>query len=58
LRSGGYGYTVHKNIGYVYLPLEMAGVGTPLEVEVFGERFRAEVAANVLYDPQGERLRA
>ena len=57
LRSGGYGYTVQKSIGYVYLPLELAQVGTPLEIEVFGERVRAEVAPDVLYDPQGERLR-
>jgi len=58
LRSGGYGYTIGKHIGYVYLPLELAGIGTPLDVEVFGELFHAEVAPDVLYDPQGERLRA
>lgn len=57
LRSGGYGYTVAKNIGLVYLPLELTEAGTPLEVEVFGERFSAEVAADVLYDPRGIRLR-
>ncbi len=58
LRSGGCGYTVQKNIGCVYLPLELAGLETLLEVEVFAERFRAEVAPDVLYDPHGERLRA
>ncbi|MEW5988671.1 MAG: FAD-dependent oxidoreductase [Chloroflexota bacterium] len=57
LRSGGYGYTVGKNIGLAYLPLELAAEGTPLEVEVFGERVAAEVAAEVLYDPKGEYLR-
>jgi 4-methylaminobutanoate oxidase (formaldehyde-forming) len=57
LRSGGWGYTVGKWIGYIYLPLELARIGTRLEVESFGERFGAEVAADVLYDPQGERLR-
>ena len=57
LRSGGYGYTVGKNIGYVYLPLELAEAGTPLEVEAFGERIDAEVAPDVLYDPQGARVR-
>ncbi|MGH2592615.1 MAG: GcvT family protein [Anaerolineae bacterium] len=57
LRSGGYGYTIGRNIGYVYLPLELAEVGTSLDVEVFGERFEAEVAPDVLYDPQGVRLR-
>jgi 4-methylaminobutanoate oxidase (formaldehyde-forming) len=58
LRSGGYGYTVGRNIGFVYLPVETAVVGTPLEVEVFGERVPAEVAPDVLYDPQGARIRA
>jgi 4-methylaminobutanoate oxidase (formaldehyde-forming) len=58
LRSGGYGYTVRKWIGYIYLPLELATPGTPLEVEVFGERVKAEVTADVLYDPKGERLRS
>jgi len=57
LRSGGYGYTVSKTIGLVYLPKELTQIGTPLEVECFGERFPAEVAADVLYDPKGERLR-
>ena len=59
LRSGGYGYTVGRNIGFVYVPAELAqAVGTPLEVEVFGERVSAEVAHDVLYDPQGARIRA
>jgi 4-methylaminobutanoate oxidase (formaldehyde-forming) len=59
LRSGGYGYTVGRNIGLVYLPADVAGaVGTPLEVEVFGERVPAEVAADVLYDAEGARIRA
>jgi len=58
LRSGGWGYTVGKWIGYIYLPLELAKLGPlHLEVEAFGERFKAQVAADVLYDPQGERLR-
>ncbi|MEM4725052.1 MAG: glycine cleavage T C-terminal barrel domain-containing protein, partial [Candidatus Hadarchaeum sp.] len=57
LRSAGYGYTVKKNIGYVYLPTELAAVGTKLKVEVFGQHIDAEVAPDVLYDPRGERLR-
>jgi sarcosine dehydrogenase len=59
LRSGGYAYTVGRNVGFVYVPAELAqAVGTPLEVEVFGERVSAEVAPDVLYDPQGARIRA
>ena len=57
LRSGGYGYTVDKNIGLVYLPLELTKEGTSLEVEVFGERIPAQVAPGVLYDAKGLHLR-
>ena len=58
LRSGGYGYTVGSFIGYVYLPRQLAKPGTELEVEAFGQRARAQVAADVLYDPAGARIRA
>ncbi len=58
LRSGGYGYTVSKHIGFIYLPLDLAKVGTPLEVEIFGERYPATVEPDVLYDPKGERIKS
>ena len=58
VRSGGYGYTVGKNICLSYLPLELAAAGTAVKVEMFAERIPAEVAADVLYDPKGARLRA
>jgi len=57
VRSGGYGYTLRRNILYAYLPLELAKLGTNLEVEVFGHRWGAQVAPGVLYDPKGEKLR-
>ena len=56
--SGGIGYTVGASIAYAYLPVELAGKGTELEVEVFGEWIRAEVVTQPLYDPERERLRA
>jgi 4-methylaminobutanoate oxidase (formaldehyde-forming) len=58
LRSGGYGYTVGLEIGLVYLPLDLAAPGTPLEVELFGTRYPAAVAPDVLYDAEGTRIRA
>lgn len=57
VRSGGYGFTVRRNIVYAYLPVELSRVGTRLEVEVFDQRLGAEVAPTVLFDPKGERLR-
>ncbi|MGW8225845.1 MAG: glycine cleavage T C-terminal barrel domain-containing protein, partial [Anaerolineales bacterium] len=58
VRSGGFGYTVNRNIIYAYLPLENAKTGARFEVDVFEKRVTAEVTAAVLVDPKGERLRA
>ena len=57
LRSGGYGYTVRKNIGYAYLPVALAKVGTRLKVDVLGELVPAEVVPDALHDPQGTSIR-
>ena len=56
--SGGYGYTVGRSIAYAYLPADRAAVGQPVEVEIFGERVAGEIAAEPLWDPAGERIRA
>jgi glycine cleavage system aminomethyltransferase T/glycine/D-amino acid oxidase-like deaminating enzyme len=58
VRSGGYGYTLNRNIVYAYLPPSLAQAETPLEIEVFDNRLSAKVAPTVLLDPSGERLRA
>lgn len=58
VRSGGYGYTVKKNILLAYLPVELSKPGSRVEVELLEGRFIAEVTASVLYDPTGEKLRA
>src|SRR5579862_5502527 len=56
--SGGYGYTVERSIAYAYLPVELAEVGREVEVEIFGEWVPGEIAAEPLFDPKGERIRA
>ncbi len=58
VRSGGYGYTVKKNIVLAYLPLDLAKVGTKLEIDIFGERYPAQVVPTALFDPKGERVKA
>jgi glycine cleavage system aminomethyltransferase T len=58
VRSGGYGFTVKKNILYAYLPTELAKQGNHFIVELIEGRREAEVTASVLYDPKGEKLRA
>ncbi len=57
VRSGGYGYSVKRNIIFAYLPVELAKTGTRLEVDVFDAVHPVEVAPMVLVDPKGERLR-
>jgi 4-methylaminobutanoate oxidase (formaldehyde-forming) len=55
--SGSYGYAVERSIAYAYLPVAHADAGTAAEVEVFGEQVPAEVAAEPLWDPSGDRVR-
>jgi len=55
--SGGFGYTVGKSIAYAYVPAEHE-VGTEVAVEIFGEWVAGEIAAEPLFDPRGERIRA
>jgi 4-methylaminobutanoate oxidase (formaldehyde-forming) len=56
--SGGYGYTVERSIAYAYLPVSEVEPGREVEVEIFGEWVAGEVAAEPLYDPKGDRIRA
>jgi 4-methylaminobutanoate oxidase (formaldehyde-forming) len=55
--SGGYGYSVERSIAYAYVPAWVE-VGTPVEVDVFGEWVPGAVAAEPLFDPEGARVRA
>ena len=55
--SGGFGYAIGASIAYAYVPAEHAEPGTRLAVDIFGEWVAAEVRAEPLYDPKGERVR-
>jgi glycine cleavage system T protein len=55
--SGGFGYSVGQSIAYAYVPAEHE-VGTIVEVEIFGEWVAGKIAAEPLWDPTGERIRA
>ena len=56
LRSATYGHTLSRTVGTVYLP-STTPEGAGLEVDVFDERVAAIVAADVLHDPDGTRMR-
>jgi 4-methylaminobutanoate oxidase (formaldehyde-forming) len=57
VRSFGYGYTVRRNIALATLPAELEE-GAELTVDVLGDSVPARIERDVLYDPEGERLRA
>ena len=56
LRSAAFGYTVGRTVGTVYLAAAIEEE-TPIEVDVFDRRETGVVAADVLVDPTGARMR-
>jgi glycine cleavage system aminomethyltransferase T len=56
--SGAYGYIIERDIGLLYLSIELAEGGLELQVEIFGKRVPAQVATIPLANPRDERLRA
>jgi 4-methylaminobutanoate oxidase (formaldehyde-forming) len=55
VRSCAYAFTLGRNVALASVPATL-GEGAAVEVEVLGEPVGAEVAADVLYDPQNLRL--
>ena len=58
LTVGGYGYRLNHSIALAYVRTDLAREHSELEVEILGERCRAVVAREPLYDPHNRRLRA
>ena len=56
LRSVAYGTSVLRTIGTLYCSARLTE-GSALQVDVFDQRIPAVIAAEVLIDPRGERLR-
>jgi len=57
--SGNWGYRVGKSIALGMLRADLAVPGTQIEVEIYGDRFKATVQPDgPLFDPNNERLRA
>jgi glycine cleavage system aminomethyltransferase T len=55
--SAAYGYAIDASIAYAWLPAADAVTGTAVQVEYFGERLPAVVAAEPLFDPERKRVR-
>jgi len=56
--SGGYGHYTGASLGFAYIDAEFAAPGTPLTVELLGQRRRATVTPDAVWDPKNARLRA
>ncbi|WP_075292126.1 GcvT family protein [Pararhizobium arenae] len=57
--SGNWGYRVGKSIALGMLRTDLTAPGTEIEVEIYGDRFKATVQPDgPLFDPNNERLRA
>jgi dimethylglycine dehydrogenase len=56
--SGAYGHRVGRSIAFAYVEPGYAKPGMHFDVAILGERRRATVEAEALYDPKNERLKA
>ena len=56
--SAGYGHTIQKSIALAFVRTDLAVEGQALELEMYGERYKAVVASEPIYDPKNERLKA
>ncbi|KAI0811771.1 Dimethylglycine oxidase [Xylaria sp. FL0064] len=54
--SAAFGFTIGKPIAYAWLPAAV-NEGDAVEIEYFGQRIKATVTTEPLYDPQMSRLR-
>jgi 4-methylaminobutanoate oxidase (formaldehyde-forming) len=57
IRSGNHSYTLGRDVGLAYLPLDSAEAGAQFTVEVLGEEIKARAAETPLVDPKGEKLK-
>jgi glycine cleavage system aminomethyltransferase T/glycine/D-amino acid oxidase-like deaminating enzyme len=57
VRSCAYAFTVARNVALATVPPDLE-VGAQVDVEVLGDPVAAVLAADVLYDPDNERVRA
>ena len=56
--SGGYGWRVGKSLALGFVRTELTAIGTELEIEILGKKYRAVVVEESPFDPTNKRLRA
>ncbi len=55
--SGGYAHFVERSLAQGYVPKELVANGGDFEIEIIGERRRAAIEPEPLFDPEGARMR-
>jgi dimethylglycine dehydrogenase len=55
--SGGYAHYVKKSVALGFLPVEMIREGAEVEIEILGDRRKARLVTQPLFDPEGMRMR-
>ena len=55
--SGAYGHSVQRSLALGYVPAAVAGATDGFEIEIIGERRKAERLATPAFDPNGSRMR-
>jgi dimethylglycine dehydrogenase len=56
--SGGYGWRLGKSLALAMVRPDLGEIGTDLEIQILGERYKATVIEESPYDPENARLRA
>jgi dimethylglycine dehydrogenase len=56
--SGAYGHSVGRSLALGYVPTPVASANSGFEIEIIGERRKAERLAAAAFDPNGSRMRA
>jgi dimethylglycine dehydrogenase len=56
--SGAYGHRVKRSLALGYVPAALADAAAGFEIEIIGERRRAERLSVCAYDPGGARMRS
>jgi dimethylglycine dehydrogenase len=56
--SGTYGHRVGRSLALGYIPAELAAATDGFEIEIIGERRRAQRETQPVYDPDGAQMRA
>ena len=56
--SGGYGWRVGKSLALGFVRTELTAIGSELEIEILGEKYRAVVVEESPFDPTNKCLRA